>query len=129
MGMRPTLYCPEILDKTRDYLQNFEAYGDLMPSNAGLACHLGITRETVQAWRRDEEKAEFSYILAEIQATQERVLFNKGLGNVYNANICKLALGKHGYSDKHETELSGPGGGPLENKWSVEIKNADNPNT
>jgi hypothetical protein len=31
----------------------------------------------------------------------------------YNASISKLMLTKHGYSDKVESEISGPGGGPL----------------
>jgi len=111
---RPSLYTPEILEKAQNYLEIYESLGHVMPSNVGLSLHLGITRETVQAWGRDSEKKEFSYILDRIQAEQELVLFNKGLVGEFNSNICKLALGKHGYHDKQDTSLSGYGGGPIQ---------------
>ena len=120
-GGRPSLYGPEILEKTQYYLENYESLGDVIPSNKGLALHIRVHRDTIQAWGRDPEKEEFSYILDRLQATQHQVLFNKGLTGKFNSNICKLALGKHGYSDRQETELSGPGGGPIKNEWSITI--------
>ena len=39
-GGRPSVYSEETLIKSRDYLENYESYGDLIPSNTGLACEL-----------------------------------------------------------------------------------------
>jgi hypothetical protein len=78
--------------------------GDVVPSIAGLACVLGITRETCRAWGNDPEKAEFSAILLELAQRQERELLNNGLAGNFNAPITKMMLTKHGYSDKVETD-------------------------
>ena len=99
---RPTDYSEETLTKTQDYLDHFEEYGDAIPSIAGLAVFLGISRETVYDWSRQEKKKKFSYILRNILSKQENVLINKGLKNEFNSNITKLALGKHGYTDKSD---------------------------
>lgn len=73
-----------------------------LPSVAGLAVFLGVARSTVYAWKDDETELgkQFSDILERILAEQEKRLVNNGLSGVYNANIAKLALGKHGYTDK-----------------------------
>jgi len=103
-GGRPTEYTPEMLVKAQDYVLNYEKYGDAIPSQSGLAIHLDLHRETLRVWGKDKEKHEFIGILERIQAKQEVVLINKGLTGDFNSNICKLALGKHGYSDKQELE-------------------------
>lgn len=124
MTGRPTDYGAEKLEKARHYLAHYEEYDDAIPSIAGLSLVLGIARSTVYDWASQPEKAEFSDILQEILSTQEKVLVNKGLKGEFNSNIVKLALGKHGYSDKQE--LTGPDGGALrtDNKWTVEFVNA-----
>lgn len=106
-GGRPSKYNETIIPKTLDYLENYESYGDVMPSIAGLATRIKVARETIHAWRKDEEKSEFSHILDDLLATQEQVLFNKGLLGTFNPTIVKLALGKHGYTEKVETEHKG----------------------
>jgi hypothetical protein len=45
---------------------------------------------------------------------QEKMLANGGILNEYNASITKLLLTKHGYSEKTETAITGPDGGPLQ---------------
>jgi len=110
---RPTKYNEKINKKALDYLANYREYGDLIPSAAGLACVLEIGRRTLHDWAVQADKAEFSRILDKIQATQERVLLTNGLSGEFNSAIVKLALGKHGYSEKQQTELTGPDGGPL----------------
>jgi hypothetical protein len=42
------------------------------------------------------------------------MLANGGILNEYNASITKLLLTKHGYSEKTETAITGPDGGPLQ---------------
>ena len=109
---RPTKYNDQTIPITLDYLNNFKEYGDMVPSVAGLADYLEVCRETLYEWARHEDKSEFSDILKRILTRQEKTLFNGGLSGDFNSNIAKLALGKHGYSDKQE--LAGKDGGPLE---------------
>lgn len=117
---RPTIYSQELLEKAVSYIVRYEEYGDEIPSNVGLALHLGISQRILNYWANDEDKKDFLHILDCIQSKQQQVLINKGLNGDFNSNICKLVLGKHGFHDKQETELSGPGGGPIKNEWSVE---------
>ena len=104
---RPTKYGPEVLEKTKDYLENFEKYGDDIPSQVGLALELDIVPSTLHEWNKDPKKTEFSSMLAKIKAKQERVLLAGSLFGDLNANISKLVLAKHGYHDKAEIENTG----------------------
>jgi hypothetical protein len=104
MDMRPTLYTPEILEAAREYLVGYQDAGDPIPSIAGLACVLGVTRETCRAWGNDPTKPEFSVILMELMQRQERELLKGGLGGAFNAPITKMMLSKHGYSDRVEND-------------------------
>jgi hypothetical protein len=84
----------------------------MIPSIAGLAVVLGKSRETLHKWGR--EIPQFSDILSTLLADQEQLLLNNGLAGTFNSSITKLALGKHGYSEKQETALTGADGGPVE---------------
>lgn len=117
-GGRPTDYSPEVIEKTKDYLVNYQNHGDVIPSIAGLAVILGVRRETLHAWARDEDKEEFSHILGQLLAEQEKKLLNNGLGGTFSAPITKLVLGKHGYHDKQE--VTGKDGGPVKNELSLD---------
>lgn len=101
---RPTVYGPEILLKAKGYLTSFKDVGDVVPSIAGLACVLGVTRETCRAWSHDPDKAEFSVILSELAQRQERELLNNGLAGNFSAVITKMMMTKHGYSDRQEVD-------------------------
>lgn len=103
---RPTKYNESVIELARDYLVNFESYGDAVPTIAGLACEIGISRETVYAWMADEEKQEFSDIAKQLMTHQERKLTNGSLENRLNPMIAKLMLSKHGYSDKQEIDIT-----------------------
>jgi hypothetical protein len=83
---------------------NFADHGDMIPSIAGLACVLGITRETCHAWARDPAKEDFSDILKQLAQAQERKLLSGGLSGNFNPTISKLVLARHGYSDRVETD-------------------------
>jgi len=114
-GGRPTKYTPEFIELAKDYLENYEEkYDDAIPSIAGLAVASSISRETLNVWKSEEGKEEYSDILAKLLATQENVLVNKGLKNEFNSNITKLVLGKHGHHEKHDNTHGGPNGKPIE---------------
>lgn len=112
-GGRPQIYSQEKIDTAWLYIKNYANYGDRVPSNVGLARVLEVNRSTLYLWGGDDSKPEFRDILEEVQATQERILLNKGLDGDYNSNIVKLMLGKHGYVQQKDTSLSNKDGSPL----------------
>jgi hypothetical protein len=102
---RPTDYSEEIVAIALDYIETYESkYNHAMPSVVGLCSVINRARTTVYRWAEDEEN-KFSYILDMIMEKQQLVLFNGALKNDLNANIAKLALGKHGYSDRQDVEV------------------------
>jgi len=120
-GGRPSKYGPEILEETAKYLVNYKDSGDLIPSIAGLAVRLGVCRDTLHTWSKEDDKPEFSDIYAKLLATQENLLVNNGLSGAFNASITKLVLGKHGYSEK--TEQGFDPEKPLQHNMTVEFVN------
>lgn len=76
-----------------------------LPSLAGLAVWLDVSRDTVYEWQ--QSKIEFSDICSKILTLQEMILINKALAGVYNSNITKLLLTKHGYTDKTDITSDG----------------------
>jgi hypothetical protein len=115
---RPEDYCPEIVEKAWAYANGgWITAGDKVPSIAGLACEIGIHRDTCHDWAKDHNK-EFSDVLKTIAQKQERELLNNGLAGTFNPPITKMMLSKHGYSDATKNEVSGPDGGAI----PVEIK-------
>lgn len=103
---KPSHFTEEVMEVAEDYLVNFkERYSDEIPSAAGLAIILGKSRTSLYDWAKVHD--EFREYMDRLQATQERVLLNKGLNGEFNSNITKLALGKHGYHERTETEHSG----------------------
>lgn len=105
----PTKYSDELLETAADYVVNFADYGDAIPSVVGLAVALETHRDTIYAWAKDEDKADFSDIVKRLATNQERKLLNGGLDNSFNPTIAKLLLGKHGYSEKSETDITSGG--------------------
>lgn len=101
---RPTKYTPELLEKAWHYVENYEEYGQAFPSDIGLASAINIADSTLYEWAKHEDKPEFSEILEKINRDQQFVAWNKGLRGEYNANLVKLLLGKHGFSDKQTLE-------------------------
>ena len=100
---RPTKYTPELLAKAKEYL---ESYSTAIPSHIGLAYYLNIANSTLYAWAKEDGKGQFSDILERIMQLQFIELTDKGLTGDFNSAITKLALGKHGYTDKVDTTSS-----------------------
>ncbi|ENZ0174709.1 DNA-packaging protein [Providencia stuartii] len=99
---RPSKFA-ESLAKAKEYLMGgYETVGDVIPSVAGLACYLGVSRKTVYEWVK--ESTDLSDTLEGILAMQENKLINKGLNGDFNPTITKLMLANHGYSEKQEVD-------------------------
>ena len=109
-GGRPSGYTPEIVKAAWAYANGgWQEAGDPVPTVAGMACKIGVHRETCYAWAKHEDK-EFSDILNTIAETQERNLVKGGLGGDFNGSITKMMMTKHGYSDRiHQDNTSSDG--------------------
>jgi hypothetical protein len=121
---RPSKYSDETCRKARLYVDGgYAELGDVVPQIAGLACVIGINRDTVYEWASDPEKKEFSDIVAGCLSTQERKLVNGSLKGELNPTITKLLLTKHGYTERIQQELTGADGGAIktDNKWTIEV--------
>lgn len=109
---RPTTYSEILLEKAQDYLKVLPA-DEVIHTVAGLAVYLGISRDTVYEWAKEEDergkltKPEFSDIVVQILANQEKSLVNKGLEGKFNATISKLLLAKHGYKEESDVTSGG----------------------
>lgn len=102
-GGRPSGLTEELIAKAQLYLLGgYVDAGDVVPSVAGLACWLGISRKT--AYNYGEQDDRFLHTLDGIQVVQEKLLINGGLTAGFNATITKLMMANHGYSDKIETD-------------------------
>ena len=91
-----------------------------MPQIAGMALAMGVERQTLYEWAKDDDKEEFSYIFTRVMALQERGLINNGLKGSFNPAITKMMLTKHGYSDKSEIDHSNSDG-TLDKPTRVEL--------
>lgn len=107
---RPSKLTRELVDKANFYmLSDFQTQGDAVPSHAGLCCYLGVVKSTIYEFAKSECElgVEFSNTLAAVKVKQEKMLLSGGLLSTYNAQITKLMLSNHGYSEKQEVEHSG----------------------
>ena len=100
----------EISDRyvSEDYMKN----GDVIPTIEGMAKHIKVAVSTLRLWRDDERKPAFKETFERCKSEQCRLVINKGLKNEFSPTIAKLILGNHGFREKTEQEISGPGGGP-----------------
>ena len=108
-GGRPSKYCDEIVQLSRQYVDCYSEEGDAIPHYPGLAKYLrkhghSVTTETLYQWSKDDRKREFSYIIKSLLDNQCGSLLNNGLTGAHNAQIAKLILSKHGYTDKIESD-------------------------
>lgn len=97
---RPSKYNADTQRAAEQYLSDFREQGDVIPSNAGLCCWLGVARSTVHEWAKIHPA--FSGTLDAISVMQESLALNRSLTGEFNPTISKLILANHGYSDKVE---------------------------
>lgn len=100
---RPTKYSDDIQAKADAYVDGgFIESGDVVPSRAGLALELRVSRETLTNW--EKVHPEFLGTLERLSWLQERISLNGGLKGELNSTIVKLLLANHGYSDRQEID-------------------------
>lgn len=125
-GGRKTQLTPELIETTRAFVDDGwrDQPNKAFPSLQGLALHLGVHTTTVHMWRRlnpaeQPLTVDFADLCERLLQIQHEICIGEAMLNRYNANIAKLLLGKHGYTDKQE--LSGPDGQAIETKSTVNI--------
>lgn len=93
------------------YIEGFsngQSNNEVIPTIAGLALRLNITRQTLYNWAKADE--EIALLLEALKNAQELYLVNMGLRGEINAGIAKLMLmNNHSYSDRMKSEISGEG--------------------
>ena len=84
---------------------------------------LGVDPKTLRKYCRNELDC------GEVEATLlvAKNLFNQATKENNTAAMIFWMKARAGWSEKTRTELSGPDGGPVENKWTVEFVNASSP--
>ena len=116
---RPTKYDESMLGIAEDYLTTYNSgYNHLIPSIVGLSEVLEVTAKTLYNWSNHSDNTEFLHMLDKIRQRQQRILIENGLTGDFNAAITKLALTKHGYSDKVEQDVTS-GGKELRNNFTI----------
>lgn len=107
MAGRPTDYNEAMQARADAYVEGgFIDAGDVVPSRAGLALELGLSRNTLTNW---EKHPSFLSTLEKIAHLQERISLNGGLRGDLNSTIVKLLLANHGYSDKVQQDVTSNG--------------------
>jgi hypothetical protein len=119
---RPSLLTPELKERAKQYLYDFSGQGDVIPSAAGLACWLGISKASV--YNFGEQDPEFLDTLNAIQAKQETLTLNNGITGVFNSTIAKLVLANHGYSDKVQQDHTSSDGSMTPKDHSAAVLDA-----
>jgi hypothetical protein len=106
---RPTKLTEQMIKDGWDYLNELDVSIDtLLPTVEGLAIKLGISRETVYQWEKEDDQ--FSDIVKKLRVDQGQKLIQNALANRYNSTIAKLILsGKHGYVEQSATDITSNG--------------------
>ena len=120
---RPTKYTEQAVVIAKSYLEsckdteeqviagqgeNFVNYRTKLnvniPTIEGLALELDVHKDTIYEWEKIHQ--DFSDVVTRIRNTQAVRLVNMGLSGQYNHTVAKVLLSKHGYSEKHEQDIS-----------------------
>ena len=120
---RPTKWSEELEEKAIHYADvGWQQVDHVFPSVVGLCDYINVGKSTIYRWA-DDDIGRFRDILSKINEKQELIAFDRGLRGDYNASLVKLLLGKHGYHEKQDREITGRDGDPLEvdMNWSIEI--------
>jgi DNA-binding XRE family transcriptional regulator len=106
MAGRPTKLTDEMVKEAEAYLNESDvSVGTLLPTIEGLSLRLGISRDTIYEWEKENDQ--FSDIAWRLRSKQGEKLIQNALAGRYNASIAKLILsGKHGYVEQSEVKAT-----------------------
>lgn len=103
---RPPKYGPSMLEKVAAYFQDPSIANDPVPTKAGLCVYLGVSKQTLYRWAK--ENPEFSDSLKTGEVHQERHFIRALLDkNIPQAGIIFAAKNVLGWRDKRETQGGG----------------------
>ena len=121
---RPTLLTEEMIKKAQEYLESAidneytfqkmsgktdgyeEKVRTNLPTVVGLALYLGVHRDTLYEWAKENDA--FSDTLTRVKQLQEQRLVDGGLSGRYNPMITKLILAtNHGYRENQDVTSDG----------------------
>ena len=104
-GGRPTLFNTRTVRRTKEYIDTLP--DDEIPTVAGLAVHLKVSKDAIYNWVKANRSEEFNSTLKRLEAHKESKLIKNGLAGKYNAAITKLILAsQHGYTDNNQGHTS-----------------------
>jgi len=121
---RPTKYGADMQDKADRYLDEYQEFGDAIPSAVGLAIFIGVNKSTLYEWAKIHPA--LSDTLMAVNTAQERSAMNNGITGVFNSMITKLVLANHGYSDKQAIDLSSADGSMTPSRIEIVAASDDN---
>jgi hypothetical protein len=102
---QPTKYNGTLPERVDLFIEKCKSE-DKLPTHAGLAVFLGISKASVANYANQYK--EFLDSLGILNAKQEEMLVNRGLKNEYNSTVCKLMLcSNHGYTERTDTTSGG----------------------
>ena len=99
--MRRTKYTKDVDAVVAQYVfeEGWTEAGDVVPTEAGLAKVLGISKKLLRKWASDEEKVDLRMSLDVLETIQENELIQKGLTKDFQPSLAKSILdSKHGYA-------------------------------
>ena len=98
---RPPKWNRRMLGIVRKYAENSNEFGDKVPTVAGLAIQLGVSKFTLFHWA--EHKTELKQLLERLNTAQENILIQLAGTKQYSDAIAKLLLARHGYVEEQRT--------------------------
>lgn len=101
---RPSKLTHDLLDKAREYVNTSDnmSANTLLPTRERLCLTLGITRETLSQW--EKENTDFSDICKHLDLLQADKAMQNGLMGRYQPAITAIVLSRHGYVRKEEND-------------------------
>lgn len=101
---RVTVYTEDMIDAVFEYTDLCESINEF-PTLAGLSTYLGISRETLNVWRKEPEKQALSDALKDLESKQEHKLVNLGVKkDTYSPFHIFMLKTKYGYVEPKEDQ-------------------------
>lgn len=105
---RPTKYNRRVQSLADEYVDGGWRDDEdvVIPTEAGLALILQVTRETVENWARDPSKPKFFLTISKLRVQREHLLANGGLSGKFQPRISQFLLSaNHNYREKTEQQI------------------------